>query len=185
MNLDTTIDSLKFPIGKFVFPMSYSSDYIEAWIRVIEGLPERLTQLVMGLNEAQLDTPYRPDGWTVRQVVHHLADSHMNSYFRFKLALTEETPTIRPYFEERWAELYDGKNAPVELSLQLIEALHKRWVYFLRKMSAEDWERRFFHPESKKEFTLKSILALYAWHSEHHFQHILQLKVRMNWNETF
>lgn len=179
--MQTEPDLLRFPIGKFKIPESYSRGNFEAWIQQLMVLPKQLNKEVIDLNQEQLDTPYRPGGWTIRQVVHHLADSHLNSYCRFKLALTEDTPTIRPYYEERWAELEDGKHAPVEVSLQLLDALHKRWVYFLERMSEKDWEKRFFHPESKKEFELKTILALYAWHSEHHLQHIVQLKKRMGW----
>ena len=175
------IEKLRYPIGKFIAPDNYSKDNLEQWIQVIQDLPLRLTTEVKKLSEDQLNTAYRDGGWTVRQVVHHLVDSHLNSYCRFKLAITEDTPTIRPYFEERWAELEDAKYAPVELSLSLLTALHARWVYFLKSLSANDLEKIFFHPESKKEFALKTILALYAWHSNHHLHHILELKKTMNW----
>jgi hypothetical protein len=181
MITDIDTDKLRFPVGKFKMPAEYSNENISEWIKIISELPLRLRKAVDKLDDAQLDTPYREGGWTVRQVVHHLADSHLNSYCRFKLALTEDTPVIRPYLEEKWAELEDAKYAGVELSLNLLEALHNRWVCFMKKMTPSDWERTFFHPESKKEFMLKSILALYAWHSEHHLQHILRLKERMKW----
>ena len=180
--MNTDLDSLRYPIGKFVVPDSYPKKNLESWIQQISMLPKQLYTEVSHLSQEQLDTPYRDGGWSIRQVVHHLADSHMNSYCRFKLALTEETPAIRPYHEDRWALLEDGKNAPVEISLKLLDALHTRWVYMLERMTDTDWERKFFHPESKREFELKTILALYAWHSEHHLQHIVQLKKRMNWN---
>lgn len=179
--MQTDLDSLRFPIGKFKIPESYSKENFADWIHQIRELPKLLYAEVSKLSNEQLNTPYREGGWSIRQVVHHLADSHINSYCRFKLALTEETPSIRPYYEDRWALLEDGKNAPIEISLKLLDALHTRWVYMLERMSEKDWERKFFHPESKREFELKTILALYAWHSEHHLQHIVQLKKRMNW----
>ncbi|REJ81384.1 MAG: putative metal-dependent hydrolase [Bacteroidetes bacterium] len=174
-------DAVRYPIGKFKTPESYTDDDFRKWIHAIDHLPSALKKAVTGLSDSQLDTPYRDDGWTIRQVVHHLADSHMNSYCRFKLALTEEIPSIRPYFEDRWAKQADAKHAPVDVSLKLLEALHQRWVYFLRSMGPKDWERKFYHPESRKEFELRTILALYAWHGEHHLNHILNLKKKMGW----
>jgi hypothetical protein len=174
-------EKLKYPIGKFSAPKEFSKGLYAQWIETIAGLPGKLKSGVNALNDAQLDTPYREGGWTVRQVVHHLADSHMNSYIRFKLAMTEDLPTIKPYFEERWAELDEAKNAPVELSLSLLEALHARWVVFLRTLSEDDLKRKFHHPESKKDFELRSILALYAWHCNHHLAHITSLKERKGW----
>ncbi len=175
------LEKLRFPIGKFKMPDLYSDEDIGKWIHTIETLPALLRKEVEGMDNQKLDSPYRPGGWTVRQVVHHLADSHMNSYCRFKLALTEEVPGIRPYFEERWAELEDAKNGSVDMSLHLLDALHMRWAYFMRRMKPGDWERRFFHPGSKREFSLNTSLALYAWHCEHHLNHIIQLKKRMGW----
>jgi hypothetical protein len=136
---------------------------------------------VAGLDQEQLDTPYRPGGWTVRQVVHHIGDSHINSIVRFKLALTEETPTIRPYDEALWAELPDSRTAPVDPSLALIDTLHARWVLLLRSMSEQDFERRFHHPEHDRTFTLARTLAMYAWHGQHHIAHITRLRERMGW----
>ncbi len=127
------------------------------------------------LNEDQLNTPYRPDGWTVKQVVHHVVDSHMNSYIRFKWALTEDNPTIKAYFEERWAELPDSAETPVAISLNMLEALHYRFVILLKSLTAEDWDRTFVHPEHNQSFTLKMTVALYAWHSKHHLAHITKL----------
>lgn len=174
-------DSLKYPIGKYMRPVSVTERDIAHWISEIEMLPPLLCASVEGLTDAQLNTPYRPDGWTVRQVVHHLPDSHMNSYIRFKLALTENSPVIKPYLEERWAELPDGKSAPVNVSLELLDALHQRWALTLRNITQEQWKRIFIHPESKKEFPLDIALSIYAWHGRHHLAHITELKKRMGW----
>lgn len=174
-------DVLRFPIGQHVYGGTYTTDDNHRNIARIEQLPARLRTMISGLNEEQLQTPYRPDGWTVRQVVHHLADSHVNSYIRFKLALTEENPTIRPYAEADWAELPDGKDLDTEVSLALLEALHRRWVVMLRKMKPEDFRRTFYHPEHKKAIPLDDALASYAWHGDHHFEHIHQLVLRNHW----
>jgi hypothetical protein len=172
---------LQYPIGKFVKPAHIPEVLVHDWIKEIEKLPEQLIAAIDGLSEEQLDTPYRPEGWTVTQVIHHLADSHMNAYMRFHLALTEENPTIKPYYEGRWAELEDGKNAPVEFSLNLLTSLHQRWVYLLRSMTDEQMNKTYFHPESKKEFILKEVVGTYAWHGRHHVAHITELKKRNNW----
>jgi hypothetical protein len=133
------------------------------------------------LSEAQLETPYRPEGWTVRQTVHHVVDSHINAYIRFKLALTENNPAIKPYEEALWAELADGKGALVEWSLQLLKYVHLRWVMLLNSLTEPDWERTYFHPETKRVFALREVAALYAWHSEHHYEHINQLCLHEGW----
>ena len=177
----TEIENLKYPIGKFLPPREYSEKMFDEWIQTIEDLPKKLRKEIQHLNGEQLDTPYRDGGWTVRQVVHHLADSHMNAYIRFKLAMTEDLPTVKPYFEGRWAELEDAKNGPVEISLSLLEALHKRWVYFLRTLNEKDLKRKFHHPETKKDNELRLILALYSWHSKHHLAHITTLAERKGW----
>ncbi len=170
-------NDLSYPIGKF--DLTNFADRSENLI-TIAGLPAELANAVLGLNESQIDTPYRPDGWTVRQTVHHVADSHANSLIRFKLALTEDAPpTIKPYFEDRWAELPDNK-LPVEVSLKMIDAIHTRWAALLNGMSDEDFDRKFIHPETG-EWTLEAALALYAWHSKHHTAHITSLKDRMSW----
>ncbi|HEX2639665.1 MAG TPA: bacillithiol transferase BstA [Pyrinomonadaceae bacterium] len=170
---------LSYPIGKFDRSSIESSRRPE-YIRTVEELPTKIREAVAGLNEEQLDTPYRPDGWTVRQTVHHVADSHMNSLIRFKLALTEdETPTIRPYYEDRWAELADSK-LPVDVSLNLIEGIHNRWTSLLNSMSEADFNKKFNHPETG-EWGLDEALALYAWHSRHHTAHITRLRERENW----
>jgi len=135
---------------------------------------------VTGLTEEQVDSPYRPGGWTVRQVVHHVPESHLNSYTRFKLAITEDEPTIKPYFEDRWAELDDARQAPIALSLDLLDALHGRWIWFLRSLKQEDFQRTFRHPEIGVVSIDKNI-ALYAWHGQHHVAHITSLRKRMGW----
>ncbi|KIL35674.1 metal-dependent hydrolase [Cohnella kolymensis] len=173
--------NLSYPIGRFSYDGEVSAQPREQWINDIVMLPEQLAAAIEGLSSEQLDTPYRPEGWTVRQVTHHLADSHMNSFIRFKLALTEDQPTIKPYFEERWALLDDTTKAPPDLSIVLLNGLHERWVYLLRSMSEQDFSRTFFHPESQKLIPLDSILALYSWHGRHHTAHITRLRERMGW----
>ncbi|HLG34768.1 MAG TPA: putative metal-dependent hydrolase [Bacteroidia bacterium] len=150
-------------------------------IKIIAELPAKLRNAVSNMSEEQLDTHYRDGGWTVRQVVHHLFDSHSNSYTRMKLAMTEDNPTIKPYMEARWAELEDGKNAPVELGFVLLELLHKRWTIFLRSLTEKDLQCTFFHPESQRKQTITQTIALYAWHCRHHLAHITELKKRMGW----
>ncbi|MFH5779194.1 YfiT family bacillithiol transferase [Heyndrickxia oleronia] len=170
---------LRYPIGKFNVNGKVTTEIIEQWIKEIEELPTRLTEAVEGLNDVQLDTAYRSEGWTIRQVVHHIADSHLNSYTRFKLALTENNPTIKLYEEGKWAELPDS-NLPVEISLQLIDALHKRWVYLLRSMTSEDLEKTFYHPEFG-DMKLSVNIGIYAWHGRHHVAHITSLRERLGW----
>ncbi|MEO1518551.1 MAG: YfiT family bacillithiol transferase [Bacteroidota bacterium] len=178
---NTQIEELRYPIGRFQLPMERSKMLAVGYIQAIEQLPGQMAEAVHGLSQEQLDTPYRPEGWTVRQVVHHTADSHMNSIIRFKLTLTEEYPTIRPYHEDRWAELEDGKRAPVDISLQLLASLHRRWTMMLRNMSEEDFDRQFFHPASKSSMNLYEAAAMYAWHGRHHLAQITELKKRKAW----
>lgn len=173
------MNDLSYPIGKFA-PVEVTGEMREQFIKTIEELPKKLREAVAGMSEEQLETPYRPEGWTVRQVVHHVADSHANSLIRFKLALTEETPPIKPYMEDKWAELADSKHAPVDLSLNLIDGLHARWALVLKTMSAEDFDRNLFHPEHG-EVSLNYMLSLYDWHCRHHLAHITELKKRSNW----
>ncbi|MEO8085286.1 MAG: YfiT family bacillithiol transferase [Bacteroidota bacterium] len=175
------METLRYPIGKFSAPPSVSKEDIQGWIQTIEQIPSQMREAVKNLDDAQLDTPYRDGGWTIRQVVHHVPDSHMNAYIRFKLALTEDNPAIRPYLEDRWAELPDSKSAPVGTSLDLLEAIHKRWVLVLRNMSATDFKRTFFHPENKVTRSLEIVLSLYDWHSRHHLAHITSLKEIRGW----
>lgn len=165
-------EQLKYPIGKFSMPEEFTPESINEFITVIENFPEQLKNAAGNLSDEQLNTSYRPGGWTIRQVVNHVADSHANSMIRFKLALTEENPTIKPYFEERWAELADTKTIPVAAALLMIEGIHGRWTALLKSMTAADFEKTFFHPESKRTWKLNQTLALYAWHSKHHLAHV-------------
>ena len=171
---------LQYPVGRFAWPDAVTLEDRRRFIYEIEQTPKNLRAAVAGLSDQQLDTPYRPGGWTVRQVVHHVPDSHLNSYLRFRLALTEDEPTIKPYDQGRWAELADARTAPVELSLALLDSLHKRWVLLLRSLSAADCSREFRHPELG-EVTLEKNLALYAWHGRHHVAHITSLRESMGW----
>jgi len=175
------LEALKFPIGKYKKPESLTPSILQDYIKDIQSFPTRLREAVLSLTEAQLDTPYRPEGWTVRQVVHHCADSHMNSLIRFKLALTEESPIIKPYYEERWAELADSKTMPIEASLGLLEGLHQRWIVLLQSLSESELKRNFIHPEHGKSFRLDENMGVYAWHCNHHLAHITALKTRMQW----
>lgn len=175
------LDSLRFPIGKFEVPQVLTQELIDGYIKDIETFPARLKQAVNGLNDSQLDTPYRPGGWTIRQVVNHCSDSHMNSIIRFKLALTEVEPIIKPYYEERWAELADSKTMPIAPALSLLEGLHQRWTVLLKSLTAEDLKKTFIHPEHGKRFRLDENIGVYAWHGNHHLAHITTLKKSMNW----
>jgi len=175
------IDQLRYPVGKFKSPLTIDDVNIPAEIKIISDLPLKMREATVTLNDTQLDTPYRPEGWTVRQVVHHLADSHINSYCRFKLAMSEDNPVIKPYLEAKWAEFEDARTAPIFHSLNLIDAVHGRWVLFMNSMTNDDYKRTFFHPEHQKSLTLFQTLSLYAWHSEHHLAHITELKKRNNW----
>jgi uncharacterized damage-inducible protein DinB len=173
-------EHLRFPVGRFRPDPDPSPDTRRERIAEIAALPARLREAVAGLSPAQWETPYRPAGWTVRQVVHHLPDSHLNAYCRLKLALTESTPVIKPYDEAAWAELPDREVDP-EVSLRLLEALHRRWVHLLGAMGEEDFSRTLEHPEHGRVFTLDEMLALYAWHGRHHLAHITSLAAREGW----
>lgn len=172
---------LRYPVGRFTPELDITAERRKEMIDEIESLPAKLRAAVSNLSGPQLDTPYRPEGWTVRQVVHHLADSHMNAYVRFKLALTEETPTIKPYDEAAWAELADARETPPEVSLTLLEALHHRWVDLLRSMDEASFARSFRHPEQGRTPQLEQVLGLYAWHGRHHLAHITRLAERLGW----
>jgi hypothetical protein len=173
---------LRYPIGPFEFDGDTGRDRLEQWIAEIAAAPGDLRLAVAGLTPAQLDTRYRDGGWTVRQVVHHLPDSHLNAYTRIKLALTEDEPTIRPYEEARWAELPDARTGSIEPSLALLEFLHQRWLLLLRQLQATDLNRRYRHPDHGRMFGIGEALALYAWHGRHHVAHITSLRRRMGWS---
>jgi uncharacterized damage-inducible protein DinB len=170
---------LRYPVGPFKLEEKITINLVSQWIAEIEQAPHQLREAVMDLRDDQLDTPYRPGGWTIRQVVHHLPDSHLNSYIRLKLALTEENPVIKPYQEDQWALLPDSK-LPVEVSLKLMDALHSRWVTILNSLSPSQLEKTFYHPESG-ENSIATLIALYAWHGRHHIAHITSLRERMGW----
>lgn len=181
MKIDNNIGKLKYPIGEFESPQFITQQNLQNYISDLENFPDRLKSLVKDFSKEQLNTPYRPGGWTVKQTVHHIADSSMNAYIRFKLALTEETPVIKPYFEARWAELPDYNDAEIETSIELLKHLHKRWGQLLRGLTEKDFGKRFFHPEFDKEYSLKETAAMYSWHCRHHYAHIDELRKRMNW----
>ena len=179
MTTATAQSDLRYPVGKFMDPTHITESDRREFIRNIADMPAKLRAAVAGLNQQQLATPYRPGGWTVRQVVHHLADSHMNAYCRVKLALTEQNPTIKPYDEAKWADLADSKLA-AEVSLPIIDAVHQRWIALLGAMQPPDFARTFVHPE-RGAMTLDGLLALYSWHSRHHVGHITALRQRNGW----
>jgi uncharacterized damage-inducible protein DinB len=175
------MDDLRFPVGKFHRPtVPLSDETRRQLVDAIEATPANIRKATTGLNDAQLDTPYRPDGWTVRQVVHHVPDSHLNAYTRFRLALTEDNPTIKPYDEAKWAELPDARSAPIDVSLTMLDAVHDRWVRLLRAMTPEQFERKLVHPDNGP-MVLDTMLALYAWHGQHHTAHITKLRAREGW----
>ncbi len=173
---DEKLERLRYPIGRFSAPLSVSSNEVNKWISDIEELPSLCRSILHDFTEEMLNDGYKPGGWTARQVIHHIPDSHMNAYIRFKLAMTEDNPVIRPYLEAKWAELHDCKYAAPEISLNLLEAIHKRWVLTLKNLNENDLKRTYFHPESKKEYSLGTALALYSWHGKHHLEHIRIVK---------
>ncbi|HOZ76952.1 MAG TPA: putative metal-dependent hydrolase [Ferruginibacter sp.] len=174
------MEDLRYPIGKYE-PQPFSQKQLEQWLIDIQFLPQHLENAVLNLDEQHLNTPYRPEGWTLRQVVHHLADSHSNAYIRFKLGLTEDNPTIKPYDENAWAKLNDTAVVPINVSLTLLHALHTRWMAVLKAIKPEEWERTVVHPEHGKQMTLWYLLGNYAWHGRHHTAHITSLRDRMGW----
>ncbi|NVK52585.1 MAG: putative metal-dependent hydrolase [Flavobacteriaceae bacterium] len=175
------LEQLKYPIGKVQLPTEITKENIQNWIQTIEYFPKKIEALVRNLSDEQLETPYRKGGWTIRQTVHHCGDSHVNSYIRFKWTLTENQPTIKPYFEERWAEIFDTKNAPIALAINFIYAVHAKWVYLLKGLTDDDLNKTFIHPESGDTVSLKKNIAIYAWHCNHHYAHIENLLKRKNW----
>ena len=176
------LELLRYPVGRFEFPVDPTSGEISSSVAVIASFPERIAQEVAALSDSRLDTPYRPEGWTLRQVVHHVADSHMNAYIRFKWTLTETTPEIKTYKEEQWARLPDVDGTPVELSLSLLRALHRKWELLLISLDPGQWERTLFHPGFNREITLAQLVCQYSWHCRHHLAHITSLKMRMGWD---
>jgi uncharacterized damage-inducible protein DinB len=184
INSVDTLHDPRYPIGHFSRPASSMAGIRAAHIQTLQLLPKRLTDAVACLDDHQLDTPYREGGWTLRQVVHHVADSHVNAYVRMKLALTEDWPTIKPYDESAWADLSDARWLPVDVSLSMIAALHARWVSLLESLTDEDFHKGYVHPamqENEGRQTLAQVLALYDWHSRHHVAHITNLRSQMGW----
>lgn len=178
---NSDLEKLKYPIGKFEAPKEFTSQYILDRIEEISTFPERLKKEVTPLNEEQLDTPYRPEGWTVRQVIHHCAESHMNCYIRLKWALTENNPIIKPYDEKLWSELPDNLTMPITPTLILLEGLHFRLAYIMKNLSEVDLEKSFIHPENNSEYRIQQIIGMYAWHGNHHLAQIVNLKNQKNW----
>ena len=171
---------LRYPIGRFEFPEKVEMSHIESWIKDLEDTPKLLKEAVSGLTEEQLDTPYRPEGWTLRQVVHHLPDSHMNSYINYRLGLLEDNPTVRSTNVDALAQLFDAKTADIEWSLELLMGLHARWVMLLRTLKREDFDRTIQQP-GRGERSLALLLGTYSWHGKHHIAHITSLRERMGW----
>lgn len=180
LNSGNDMIDLRYPVGKFVHEGPSTEEQKKKHLDDIAQTPQNLRSALKGLSEKQLDTPYREGGWTLRQVAHHVPDSHLNAYTRFKLALTEEDPTIKPYAEDRWAQLADTATTPVEVSLTLLDSLHTRWVDLLRSLKPEDWKRTFRHPEMG-QVSLEKSLALYSWHGRHHVAHVTSLRERNGW----
>jgi hypothetical protein len=174
------LEALRYPIGRFSWNVDNVAAHRDEWLRVIEATPAELRRVVSGLADAQLDTPYRPGGWTARQVVHHYADDHMNSYIRFKWALTEDAPLIKSYDQTLWAELPDARTGPIEPSLVLLTAVHQRWVAAWRALSESEWQRTFIH-HKRGPVSLEHLAALYSWHGQHHVAQIRALRSRSHW----
>jgi hypothetical protein len=179
--MEDNLEQLKYPIGRYQKPEGMTPELRKEWFAVLGALPSWMDACIENLDAAQLQVPYREGGWTIQQVIHHVADSHMNAYVRLKLALTEDNPTVKPYEEAAWAELPDTNLVPVNVSVTLLHALHRRMVSLLQNIQPADWERTFYHPDHKRSFPVWEVVALYAWHSRHHTEHIKQLRQRMNW----
>jgi len=176
------MEYLRYPIGRFSMPEEISKETLTKWIKTLEELPARLRSIIEPMNDEQLNTLYRPEGWSVRELVHHIADSHHHSYIRFKWALTENNPTIKPYDENAWSKLPDIEGMSIEWSLKHIEVIHYKLVRLLKKLTDQDLKRTFLHPASGDTIALKQNIGIYAWHSEHHFMHIKNLIGREKWN---
>lgn len=175
------LEKLKYPIGKYEKPLNYTNEILREYISVIENFPARISAETLHLPDDQLETPYRPDGWTLRQVVNHCADSHLNAFARFKLALTENKPVIKPYLQDDWATLPDSRTMPIAPALQIIEGVHARWTVLIKQFGYNEWKRGFFHPEYDRFICLDESAGNYAWHCRHHLAHITALKKRMRW----
>lgn len=174
MNNIPDIEKLKFPIGRFTCPEEITSDHLAAWKEKIAAFPQELKRKTVNLSATELNWKYRPNGWNIKQVVHHLADSHMNALIRLKLTLTEDAPVIRPYEEALWAELNDGLQDDIQSSLKIIEGIHERWSLLLQHLSESDWNRMYYHPQHQRLFSVKEGLGIYHWHCNHHLAHIEQ-----------
>ncbi len=181
MQMTQNLEDLKYPIGKFSAPKAITPEMRAEWLTTLETFPEKLQGITGDLDDTRLDTPYRPGGWTVRQLLMHIGDSHLNSYVRFKWALTEDRPVIKAYSQTGWADLPDSQEATGEEAVEFIAAVHKRWVRLLRGLDEAQWRRSFVHPETKKEISIGENLALYDWHSRHHYAHIKDLREREGW----
>jgi DinB superfamily len=173
-------EDIRFPRGKFL-PQPFSQKQKEAWLLDLKFLPSELELAIQNLDEHQLQTPYREGGWTVQELVHHIADSHMNAYMRFRLGLTEDNPTIKPYDQDAWVKLADTQAVPVNVSITLLHALHQRLFAMLNYLRDDEWERTVFHPDHKKKISMWELLGMYAWHGKHHVAHITNLREKMNW----
>jgi len=180
--MEITLEELKYPIGRYQKPGAYTPQLLKEWVAVLNILPSWMDACIENLDQHQLQTPYREGGWTVQQLVHHIADSHLNAYIRLKLALTEDNPTVKPYDENAWAKLIDTEVVPVNISVTMLHTLHRRMVAVLQHMEPAEWERTYFHPEHNRNVPLWEMVAMYAWHSEHHVAHITRLRERMNWH---
>lgn len=175
------INSQQYPIGQFDCPSSITTQTLEAWISILEHFPNRLSNLVTSLSDAQVDTPYRDGGWTLRQVIHHLYDSHHNSYTRFKWTLTETNPLIKTYDEKGWATLFDARQMPITLSINALMALHAKWVFFLKGLNEDQLQQQFIHPDGNEAVSLAENIGIYAWHCNHHYAQIENLMLEKGW----
>jgi hypothetical protein len=175
------LEKLKYPIGHYTKPNEFTREIIEGYIQVIEFFPQKISRETIHLTRDKLDDTYRPEGWTLRQLVNHCADSHMNAYMRFKFALTEDKPEIKPYPEAIWAELPDSLEISIEPALKIISGVHERWAFLLRKLDDKNWKRGYYHPEKGRVIPLDEAAGMYAWHCEHHLAHITSFKKRMRW----
>jgi len=179
--MENDLEQLRYPIGRYTKPDGYTRNEMEEWMAVLREFPRWMDICIENLDAAQLQVPYRQGGWTIQQVVHHVADSHVNAYIRLKLALTEDNPTIVPYNENAWAVLPDVESVPVNVSVTMLHTVHRRLVALLERLSPEQFDRTYYHPQHKRTFPVWELVAQYAWHSRHHTEHIRQLRERMNW----